>query len=140
MPTLEALLDSSKRHPIWQRKLQQEGPVSGFDQRLAVAFDYTAVGWKHDALQCSDMPGSELINCNPVNPQGPSVGQMVQNYINGLVAWAGVVNISDPTPGGFDKRLVYDTRILGNGNGGHEFTDVLNERERAAIIEYLKTL
>lgn len=140
VPTLEALLDSSQRHAIWQRKLQTDGPVTGFDQRLSVAFDFDAVGWKHDALSCSDIPGSELLNCNPLNEEGPSVGQMVQNYINGLIAWAGVVNVSDPTPGGFDKRLVYDSRILGNGNAGHEFTDVLTERERAAIIEYLKTL
>ncbi len=140
VPTLEALLDSSKRHAIWQRKLQSDGPITGFDQRLNVAFDFDAVGWKHDALSCHDIPGSELLNCNPLNEEGPSVGQMVQNYINGLVAWAGAVNVSDPTPGGFDKRLVYDSRILGNGNAGHEFTDVLSERERAAIIEYLKTL
>lgn len=42
--------------------------------------------------------------------------------------------------GAFDKSLVYDSRILGNGTGGHGSTDVLTEQERRAIIEYLKTL
>jgi endo-cleaving rubber dioxygenase len=48
--------------------------------------------------------------------------------------------IPDPAPDSIDKRLVYDSRILGNGNDGHEFTDVLTEAERKALIEYLKTL
>ena len=140
VPTLAALLDSSQRHTIWQRQLQSEGPVNGFDQRMGTAYDFAAVGWKHEGLSCAEMPGSQYLNCHPVNEEGPSVGQMVQNYINGTVAWAGVANLPDPAPGAFDKRLVYDSRILGNGNAGHEFTDVLSAGERRAIIEYLKTL
>ena len=54
--------------------------------------------------------------------------------------WTGLAAVPDLAPGSIDKRLVYDTRILGNGNGGHVFTDVLTPAERAAIIEYLKTL
>ena len=66
--------------------------------------------------------------------------QLLQNLLNSTVSWAGLLNIPDPTPGAIDKRLVYDTRILGNGQQGHHFTDVLTPAERAAIIEYLKTL
>ncbi len=140
VPTLQALLDSSQRHVLWQRKLQSDGPVTGFDQRLNQAYDFDAVGWQHTALQCTDVPGSEVLNCNPINEEGPSAGQLAQNFLNGTVAWSGVLTIQDPAPGGFDKRLVYDTRILGNGNAGHEFTDALTAAERKAIIEYLKTL
>jgi endo-cleaving rubber dioxygenase len=140
VPTLEQVLDSSRRPAIWQRTLQEENGIKGFDQRFAVAFDTAAVGWKHDALSCTDIPGSALANCNPVDDQGPSLVQMTQNFLNGLVSWTGIVNIPDPSPGAIDKRLVYDTRILGNGNGGHTFSDVLTETERRAIIEYLKTL
>lgn len=38
------------------------------------------------------------------------------------------------------RRRVYDTTLEGRGNAGHEFGDELDEGERAAVIEYLKTL
>ena len=54
--------------------------------------------------------------------------------------------IGQEFPGGF----LYDTRITGNGNGGHEFRDgcrqggvigrALQPEERLALIEYLKVL
>ena len=50
--------------------------------------------------------------------------------------------VSTETPGSF----MFDTRLKGNGNGGHEYgtgTDglpVLSEDEIRAIIEYMKTL
>lgn len=140
VPTLETLLKSSERKPIWRRKLQTVNGVTGFDQRLGTAYDFTQVGWKHDVLSCSQIPGNQLSNCNPINEEGPSLVQMVQNLLNGLVSWTGIVSIPDPAPGAGDKRLVYDTRTLGNGNAGHEFTDVLTDQERKAVIEYLKTL
>ncbi|MEQ1439123.1 hypothetical protein AAG565_07150 [Fontimonas sp. SYSU GA230001] len=140
VPTVEAVLDSSKRVPIWRRKLQTAGPVTGFDQRLSVAYDFDALGWKADALDCTDIPGTQQMNCSPVSDQGPSLTQMMQNYLNQSLAWTGLFTISDPAPDAIDKRLVYDTRILGNGNGGHRFSDVLTDAERKAIIEYLKTL
>jgi mono/diheme cytochrome c family protein len=39
-----------------------------------------------------------------------------------------------------ERRKVYDTTAPGRGNGGHTFGDRLSEEERAAVIEYLKTL
>lgn len=140
VPTLEQVLDSSRRPAIWQRQLQEDQGIRGFDQRFAQAFDAEAIGWKHAVLACTDIPGSAVANCNPVDDEGPSLVQMTQNFLNGLVSWTGIVNIPDPLPGAVDKRLVYDTRILGNGNGGHTFSDVLTDAERHAIIEYLKTL
>ena len=140
VPTLEQLLDSSQRRPIWRRQLQTVDGITGFDQRLGEAYDFTAVGWKHEVLACGDMPGNLLLNCNPVARDNPSIVQIVQNLLNSTVSYAGLVLLPDPTPGGFDKRLVYDTRILGNSNAGHDFSDVLTEQERKAVIEYLKTL
>lgn len=143
VPTLEAVLDSSKRDAIWQRQLQVEEVngvrIKGFDQSLN-AFDFEQVGWKYTALACSEMPGSDQLNCSPSGDEGPSMQQIVQNFLNSTLSWAGLVTIQDPDPAGIDKRLVYDTRILGNGNQGHEFSDVLTDTERRAIIEYLKTL
>jgi hypothetical protein len=39
-----------------------------------------------------------------------------------------------------EYRKVYDTTRPGRGSGGHTFGDRLTEAERAAVIEYLKTL
>jgi mono/diheme cytochrome c family protein len=39
-----------------------------------------------------------------------------------------------------ERRRIYDTTQPGRGNGGHTFGDKLDERERWAVIEYLKTL
>ncbi len=140
VPTIEAVLDSSMRHAIWRRQLQTDGPVTGFDQRLAEAYDFAALGWKHVALACTDIPGTAQLNCSPVpGDAGPSASQIVQNFLAGL-GWPGIATISDPAEGAIDKRLVYDTRTLGNANSGHEFTDALTEQERRAIVEYLKTL
>lgn len=39
-----------------------------------------------------------------------------------------------------DRKYIYDTTIYAHGNGGHPFGDALSEGERAALLEYLKTL
>ena len=38
------------------------------------------------------------------------------------------------------RESIYDTTLVGYGNGGHTFGDSLTEEERSALIEYLKTL
>ena len=42
--------------------------------------------------------------------------------------------------GAAGERGVYDTRRLGHSNSGHEFGADLSESDKAALIEYLKTL
>jgi len=39
-----------------------------------------------------------------------------------------------------EQKWVYDTRRPGFSNQGHDFGDILDENERKALIEYLKTL
>jgi hypothetical protein len=63
------------------------------------------------------------------------------------VFWRGY-DVYDPIKVGFVsqgdqvKRVgtPYDTRLRGNGNGGHDFGTALPEADKAALIEYLKTL
>ncbi|HEY3819456.1 MAG TPA: hypothetical protein VGL81_19940 [Polyangiaceae bacterium] len=50
-------------------------------------------------------------------------------------------------PGGQDaqsdpdqKKLIYDTTKLGYSNSGHTYGDALSTEDRAAVLEYLKTL
>jgi len=38
------------------------------------------------------------------------------------------------------KVRIYDTTLLGYGNGGHTYGDELTEENRRAVLEYLKTL
>ncbi|MBK1723195.1 c-type cytochrome [Thiocystis violacea] len=39
-----------------------------------------------------------------------------------------------------ERNRIYDTTLPGYGNGGHSFGDALTSAERAALLEYLKTL
>lgn len=88
VPTLDALLDSSKRPMYWTRTF------------ASTDFDTTAVGWKHTVFDH---------------------GQA-----------------TEPSP---QVRVkIYDTTLPGYGNGGHTFGDELEATDRAALIEYLKTL
>ena len=43
---------------------------------------------------------------------------------------------SDPNK----RKLIYDTTKLGYGSGGHTYGDALSSDDRAAVLEYLKTL
>lgn len=47
---------------------------------------------------------------------------------------------ADPRLPGIERRKIYDTTQPGRSNAGHTFGDKLNEEERRAVIEYLKTL
>ena len=38
------------------------------------------------------------------------------------------------------RKTIYDTTLRGYGNEGHTYSDTLSEQERAALLEYLKTL
>jgi mono/diheme cytochrome c family protein len=46
----------------------------------------------------------------------------------------------DPKLPAYERRKVYDTTQPGRGNGGHTFGDHLDDAQRRAVIEYLKTL
>lgn len=65
-----------------------------------------------------------------------------RDYDKDKVGWL-VTELADP-PGekasGFERRKVYDTTQPGRGNGGHTYGDALSAEERAAVVEYLKTL
>ena len=88
VPTLAALLDSSRRDTYFTRSYDTSD------------YDREAVGWRTTPL---------------------ASGQ------------------SAP-PQGVRASAIYDTTILGYGNGGHTFGDALTADERDALLEYLKTL
>ncbi len=88
VPTLEAVLDPSKRPKYFRRT------------RDSREYDLTRVGWSY-----------ELLSRGHRGEPDPKV-----------------------------RRDIYDTTLYGCGNGGHEFGAELEPSDRAALLEYLKTL
>jgi mono/diheme cytochrome c family protein len=64
------------------------------------------------------------------------------DYDTEKVGWKVTELASPPGPGvsAFERRKVYDTTLPGRSNRGHTYGDDLTDDERAAVIEYLKTL
>ncbi len=64
-----------------------------------------------------------------------------EDYDSDRLGWRiTVVERVDPSLPLLEQRKVYDTTQPGRGNGGHTFGDDLNDADRMAVIEYLKTL
>jgi mono/diheme cytochrome c family protein len=126
VPTVEAVLDSSKRPDYWRRKVKAEGGISGFDTSLD-AYDFEHMGWKHDVLACIQDSPDNFTACVPYREE-PTIAETASR----------TPPLRGPsTP---DTRMIVNTKRHANGNGGHEFSDVLTDAERRAIIEYMKTL
>jgi hypothetical protein len=114
--------------------------VTGFDQSFATGYDFEQIGWKSDAIKCEDNATNPFLNCSP-DPSGtvrPSLLMIAQELLHGQFMAGGAVEYQYLYDA--DLRFIYDSRHQSMGNQGHEFTDVLTDRERQAIIEYLKTL
>jgi len=88
VPTIGALLDSTKRPKYWTRTFS------------STDYDETNVGWNFTAVDH---------------------GQAAESDSN--------VRIT-----------IYDTTLSGTSNSGHTFGDALSASDRAAVLEYLKTL
>jgi hypothetical protein len=146
VPNAWEVLKAEDRVPIWRRvsrpaRPDQEGKVvMGYDGSLQRAFDQERMGWKYDALECGTgtLP---FIDCDPADPQANPIVQQILNglYSNALLAW-NLVALPILTNEQLELRKVYNTHLFSQENGGHEFTSVLTDAERRAIIEYLKTL
>jgi len=59
---------------------------------------------------------------------------------NDLYDWKNVGFEWDPAPNDCQGFFKYDTRLLGNGNGGHSYGTELSDPEKWALVEYMKTL
>jgi mono/diheme cytochrome c family protein len=123
VPSVWEVLKPSDRHDIWRRVSKsapagQESLVMGFDTDLARAYDAQHLGWKYDPIVQIALSGA---------------------YANGGVFW----NVTDPpilNDAQIEQRKIYNTHVYSQSNAGHQFTSVLTDQERRALIEYLKTL
>jgi mono/diheme cytochrome c family protein len=155
VPTVEAVLDSTQRLLIWQRK-QVTTPTGtkAFDYSFATGYDFAGMGWKVDEIPCETFGNDPLYSCNPIDRKAaPTTREAINlfenNSMGGLAT--SIALGEDPfmqlsqvpgqeTTADIETRLIHDTRIHGNSNTGHEFSDILTAPERKALIEYLKTL
>ena len=113
----------------------------GFDYSFARAYDQQRLGWDYEELECGGDNTLPYLDCTPLDPLVDAILQIPVNalFSNLLMGW----NITNPpilSNQDVESRKIYNTAMFSQGNGGHEFSDVLNDAERKAIIEYLKTL
>jgi hypothetical protein len=122
VPTVWDVLSPSDRPTIWRR--QQVPPSEaamgyrGYDTNLTRAYDYVKLGWKYETFDC-DPSRTAAYNMTCQVGQDETVA---------------------PGPNAVDDRTIYNTNDYSKGNRGHEYTKVLTDDERRALIEYLRTL
>lgn len=149
VPNLWEVLKPADRPQVWRRlskplpsgQPQPERIVMGFDTDLQRAYDVRKVGWKYEVLSCGMGGALPYVECNPGNPQMPTFLQSLQSLlysINPFLWYAPSIPVL--TPAQIEERKIYNTNDYSQDNGGHEFTSVLTDPERRAIVEYLKTL
>lgn len=81
-------------------------------------------------LDSSQRPVAWRYGSSPPDYDQTHVGWQVESVADGKDAFASID----------EQKWVYDTGLKGYGNQGHDFGDALDEGERKALIEYLKTL
>ena len=149
VPDAWTLLKPEDRPRLWRRvstpaRPDQQGKVvMGFDTNIDRAYDTQKLGWKYDRLSCG-MGTIPFLQCDPLAPDQDAAAQrlLALLYGNLLAAWnvGNVVSLAQFTPQQIEDRKIYNTHLFSQGNEGHDFTAVLTDAERRALIEYLKTL
>ncbi len=145
VPGVWEVLKPSERPKIWRRlsnpaRADQTGAVvMGFNSSLDTGYDREKLGWKYEALACGtgSMP---FIDCNPTADNGATIQDaLAQVWAHGGLAW-NLLNPPIMNDQQIEDRKVYNTNYYSQSNAGHEFTAVLTDQERRALVEYLKTL
>jgi endo-cleaving rubber dioxygenase len=150
VPNVAGVLDPARERPrIWRRvsapaRADQAGQVvMGYDTDLQRAYDFDALGWKYEALECGQLGTLPFIDCDPLRPErDPLFEQLLGRlYTEIAIAWnLPRIDMTGMTNPQIEARKIYNTNEYSQGNGGHDFTAVLTAAERRALLEYLKTL
>ncbi len=150
VPNIWGVLDpDSERPTIWRRLSKPARPdqqglvVMGYDTDLDRAYDHDKLGWRYEELRCGEAGTQPGVACDPLHAGEPST---IQRLLSVLYEEVGL-SWNAPRPEQItmrredvENRKIYNTTLYSQGNQGHEFTRVLSDAERRAIIEYLKTL
>jgi hypothetical protein len=145
VPNVWEVLKPADRKPIWRRVSTPARPdqfgkvVMGFDTSLR-AYDMDKLGWKYDTLACGEAGTTPYLNCNPGEQERDPVLQSVLDLLYASNPYLWYVGVGSDRMRYLEERKIYNTHMYGQGNGGHDFTAVLTDNERRALVEYLKTL
>ncbi|AXQ29986.1 hypothetical protein D0B54_15470 [Solimonas sp. K1W22B-7] len=148
VPDAWSLLKPAERPKIWRRvstpaRQDQEGKVvMGYDISIARAYAPDRLGWKYDALPCGagTLP---FLDCTPGSDEDPALQRILALLYGNVIAAWNLGNLPVFLQLGTqaaEDRKIYNTHLYSQGNEGHDFTAVLTDQERRALIEYMKTL
>jgi hypothetical protein len=88
------------------------------------------------------VPTIEALLNSPTRPRFWLYPESPTNYDEQTLGWR-ITELAYGKPGAKtpqEHKQIYDTTLEGYFNTGHVYGDHLNTAERAALIEYLKTL
>ncbi|MDR3417900.1 MAG: hypothetical protein P4L83_17135 [Nevskia sp.] len=148
VPNVWQVLKPSDRQPMWARQSVPAGTsgnkIGGFDPSMA-AYDTTKLGWKYTEVNCGDtLPDGvnqqPYYTCEPSKPMSPSMQGLIDVLNGGNTLFWEELQVPAVGDSQAEIRKTYNTHLYGHSNSGHQFTQVLTDSERKALIEYLKTL
>ncbi|HEY0975504.1 MAG TPA: hypothetical protein VGE57_13500, partial [Solimonas sp.] len=145
VPNVWEVLKPEDRKTLWRRISTPPRPdqlgqvVMGYDTSFQRAYDADRLGWKYDAIACGDGGTVPYMHCNPSQDSGPTLLEII-NLLNASNPLLWYLGIGPQNNEDLEARKIYNTRMYGQSNRGHEFTAVLTDAERRALVEYLKTL
>lgn len=142
VPNLWGILKPADRPKVWKRPYTAAGwggKNQGYDYSFA-SYDFSKLGWKYTAVNCSNsIFTSPFLPCDhgfaPIDAVFSAFSNVAAEHLN--LAFQTPPPISDQQ---IKSRMVFNSHLYGNGNGGHDFTQTLSDTERWALLEYLKTL
>jgi hypothetical protein len=143
VPTIWDVLKPSDRPKIWQRRYTEPGiggKNRGYDHSLA-SYDFRKLGWKVTALPCNNSQSLGIAYL-PCHNGMETVDQIFAGIANAVAANFSLAYQSPPpvTDKQIQSRMIFNSYLYGQSNGGHDFTQSLTDEERWALLEYLKTL
>lgn len=140
VPDVWSLLKPDERPAMWRRQLTAgPGTEHGLDTSAA-AYDNERMGWKYQVMSCS-ANGVPYFSCEPAGV--PTAFSTQVDFINALPGSLNSLGYqTTPAIGreAVEARKIFNTHQFAKSNKGHDFTRVLTDQERRALIEYLKTL
>lgn len=145
VPDVWGVLDPDERPDIWRRLSAPAasgaaGIVMGFDTNLSRAYDHDRLGWRHEVLPCGDPLLEPALDCGYGDVEQDPVAKALAagTFDDVWFSWNVAPQPRDAQT--LEQRKIYNTHRYSQSHRGHAFTAVLNDAERRALIEYLKTL
>jgi mono/diheme cytochrome c family protein len=146
VPNVWEVLKSADRQPIWRRVSTPARPdqagsvVMGYDIDLERAYDKDRLGWKYEVMECGVTGTTPYLDCDPGDQAADPPLQTFLAMLLGNDPYLWYLGVTPLTDQQLEDRKIYNTHMYSQSAAGHEFTAVLTDPERRALIEYLKTL